>query len=356
MSNSYQSFSNDHQQLITDDDDRHLHLHHNVQHESHESRLSPTSAEQNQNILKGLSIAFIGAGVSYGVQSVCVSVAAENGVQPFLQLFLRSLFQVLVFLILLKNEFSSNTKLYEPNFNFKKFFFEFLMPDKHLLKPILMIIVSYWSATANSFVSFALIPPGTAIGTRGAFRAITAVVFTFLFLQSDRENKKINSTKTIIFNITVLLICCLGMSCIIYSTPNRITDLTSSKYGMDDRYVKLYGYSMAILAGFSRAVGMIVYRANKGVLSSLKIVFWHSLTSCIVSPVLYLILNQSNQNGTAEQEIDPAQKNVLLASISMLVICITATVATWSSNTAVKYRVVWGSCSFVWKSQLSLRF
>ena len=218
----------------------------------------------------------MGAGVSYGVQSVLVSVATQNGITPFLLLFIRSSFQSCAFFIMLKfNILTTNsTKPASKNENSKS------IPDSNSLLPpiehlpyILTIVTCYFFATASSFVSFSLIPPGAGIGTRGAARALAALGLTYLFLQEDLSYSKVkkydNWKNKLLHNkfidVFIGAICLTGIGLVVKSIPAQLCSLTSEEYGIELNDVKTVGYLLAVFAGLSRAVGMCLYRNKRDI-------------------------------------------------------------------------------------------
>lgn len=226
-----------------------------------------SKSEETQNLLKGLSIAFIGAGVSYGVQSVLVSVATQNGITPFLLLFIRSSFQSCAFFIMLKFNILTTKSTKNPS----------LLPPIEHLPYILSIVTCYFFATASSFVSFSLIPPGAGIGTRGAARALAALGLTYLFLQEDlsySKSKKYDNWKNKLLqnkfvDVFIGAICLTGIGLVVKSIPAQLCSLTSEEYGIELNDVKTVGYLLAVFAGLSRAVGMCLYRNKRDIEGSI---------------------------------------------------------------------------------------
>ena len=132
----------------------------------------------------------------------------------------------------------------------------------------------YFFATASSFVSFALIPPGAGIGTRGAARALCALGLTYVFMYEDMNysskrrdyegwKEKLLQNKWI--DVLIAAICLTGIGLVVKSIPAQLCSLTSQMYGIELNDVKTVGYLLAVFAGFSRAVGMCLYRNKRSI-------------------------------------------------------------------------------------------
>ncbi|CAK8678777.1 unnamed protein product [Clavelina lepadiformis] len=246
---------------------------------------------------KGILLAIIGAGVMYGLTAVFVRLAGDNGVGSAETLFVRCGLQFILF--------GSLGAIRQISF----------FPPEGKAWYCLLIAVTYSLATITSFEAFNVIPPGNAIATRGASRTIFAVLLSFLIMREKLFWK----------DLIAVVTCVAGISCIIASSlsPNN-NDYVVPQGLSDNRVlVNVYGYMLIVCSGISRSVGMITVRQLKGELHSFTIVGYHSLLTFLISFVLLFVRKLS-------WPPTPAGVGYILA------VCVTSSVATWSSNRAVQ--------------------
>nr|XP_039267128.1 uncharacterized protein LOC120342385 [Styela clava] len=248
---------------------------------------------------KGLVMAFLGAGVMYGLTAVFVRLAGENGVDAIEALFGRSMFQTILF----------GSVLLCKRVGWK--------PPPGRAVRCLLISIAYCIGTIGSYEAFDVIPPGAAVATRGAARTIFSIIFAYLVLR-----EKVSSG-----DIVGLFCCFIGIALIITSgmTSGDKDYITPPGIGDNATIIRIYGYSLILASAIGRSLGHVAVRGARDDLNIFSVVFYHSALTFVFAGILLATVRK------------PTWPPSWTGAGYVAGTCLASSVGTFCSNLALKY-------------------
>merc|ERR1712242_292369 len=164
-----------------------------------------------------------------------------------------------------------------------------------------------------SFQAFTMLIPAAAIGARCSSRTLFSIILSTFWLKEHILKTEYIS----------MLLCIIGVATFVTDSllSEPLVNQEAFTY-LSDTWITIIGFSLCVFGGISRSLGMVSYRSIKSDVDPITVVLLHATLSCVVSVPL-MVLTQK-----------PVWPDSTDSWLYLTGACVTASIATFSSNAA----------------------